>query len=257
LKNDPLSPRKMYRKGWLILLILVSIMQVTACIPQQTGPAPEANMPNPASVHCEQNGGKLDLRLDASGGTSGVCVFPDGSECEEWAYFRGECKPGNTWIAPEPPPTADAELAGDGCRIYQNEKLGYSFHYPADAQIITNDEPLKSFSIIGPMVVGESWPQFTISHPGDREDYRPPENAVLDKWLMEHALLSGIRQPDTLIAGTIAIHERHDRSPQSYAYDRYFFVIKGQLYMIVIGHTAEREDWDLYNHFLQSIQFEM
>ena len=21
-----------------------------------------------------------------------VCVFDDGSECEEWAYFRGECK---------------------------------------------------------------------------------------------------------------------------------------------------------------------
>ncbi|MBU1866793.1 MAG: DUF333 domain-containing protein, partial [Actinobacteria bacterium] len=28
------------------------------------------------------------------GGTYGVCVFPDGSECDEWAFFRGECEPG-------------------------------------------------------------------------------------------------------------------------------------------------------------------
>ncbi len=51
-------------------------------------------MPNPASVFCEDNGGKLEIRTAADGGQSGFCIFPDGSECEEWAYFRGECKPG-------------------------------------------------------------------------------------------------------------------------------------------------------------------
>jgi putative hemolysin len=54
----------------------------------------KANLPNPASVYCEQNGGRLELEQDASGGVSGVCIFADGSECDEWAYFRGECKPG-------------------------------------------------------------------------------------------------------------------------------------------------------------------
>jgi putative hemolysin len=52
-----------------------------------------AGLPNPASVYCEENGGKLDIRKDSSGGEYGVCVFPDGSECDEWAYFRGECRP--------------------------------------------------------------------------------------------------------------------------------------------------------------------
>ena len=53
----------------------------------------EAGMPNPASVHCGQEGGKLQIR-DEEGGQVGYCIFEDGSECEEWAFFRGDCKPG-------------------------------------------------------------------------------------------------------------------------------------------------------------------
>ena len=34
---------------------------------------------------------------EEAGGTAGYCVFPDGSECEEWAYFRNECQPGTDW----------------------------------------------------------------------------------------------------------------------------------------------------------------
>lgn len=48
---------------------------------------------NPASVYCEEQGGTVELR-EGEGGTAGYCVFEDGSECDEWAYFRGECAPG-------------------------------------------------------------------------------------------------------------------------------------------------------------------
>ena len=48
---------------------------------------------NPASVYCEEQGGTLDIRTDADSGQYGVCVFADGSQCEEWAFFRGECGP--------------------------------------------------------------------------------------------------------------------------------------------------------------------
>ena len=54
----------------------------------------EIGMPNPASVYCEEQGGKLEIRTDADGGQYGVCIFEDGSECEEWAFFHGECAPG-------------------------------------------------------------------------------------------------------------------------------------------------------------------
>ncbi|MCJ7642797.1 MAG: DUF333 domain-containing protein, partial [Desulfobacterales bacterium] len=67
----------------------IILMALTACTASQT----QANMPNPASVYCEQNGNTLEIRTAADGSQYGTCVFPDGSTCEEWAYYRGECGP--------------------------------------------------------------------------------------------------------------------------------------------------------------------
>lgn len=49
---------------------------------------------NPASVFCIQQGGLSKIVTAADGSQMGICVFPDGSACEEWAYYRGECAPG-------------------------------------------------------------------------------------------------------------------------------------------------------------------
>jgi putative hemolysin len=258
----------MIHKTSFTLLMLILIMLSASCSSDQptTSPTPEANLPNPASVYCEENGGKLELRQDASGGVVGKCIFADGSECDEWAYFRGECKPGDTLVTPvsattpivtEPPPIATSKVTDDGWKIYRNAELGYSLDYPADAEIVIDDEPKKSISITGPLADNEYWPQITISHPRDRVEYRPPEGVDLEQWLTDHYLMGDEeRMPDVQIAGTTAIHLRHERSPQSYAFDRYFFARAGQLYMITIGHAGDKEDWELYNHFLQSIQFE-
>jgi hypothetical protein len=61
-------------------------------------------MPNPASAFCEERGGRVEIR-EGEGGQVGYCVFPDGSECEEWAFFRGECVPRSGYQPPEPEPT--------------------------------------------------------------------------------------------------------------------------------------------------------
>jgi putative hemolysin len=81
-----------------IFTFTIILLALTACTAFQvqtlesTGTdMPQANMPNPASVYCTQNGNKLEIRTAADGSQSGVCVFPDGSRCEEWAYYRGEC----------------------------------------------------------------------------------------------------------------------------------------------------------------------
>jgi heat shock protein HslJ len=61
----------------------------------------KAGMPNPASVYCEEQNGTVEIRTE-EGGEVGYCVFPDSSECEEWAFFRGECAPeGSSSLTPE------------------------------------------------------------------------------------------------------------------------------------------------------------
>jgi putative hemolysin len=82
--------------------LLVAAVLLAGCGSKAAEPTPGAGLPNPAAVNCEEKGGKVEIRTDASGGQYGVCIFDDGSECDEWAFFRGECQPGQMKVAPEP-----------------------------------------------------------------------------------------------------------------------------------------------------------
>ena len=246
----------MARRVLFTLFIVMSVVLLASCGSQQVSPTPRAVMPNPASVHCEERGGKVELRQDAMGGVAGICVFADGSECDEWAYFRGECKPGSTPSASGPAPTMETESVATGWKSYRHEVLGYRFDYPADASVSPVDDPMKALSITGPLVGDEYWPMIFVNHPGDRDDFRPPEGADLARWLTDHNLLVDERQPDTQIAGTTAIHTRRSRSPQAFASDSYCFARSDQLYTIVILHTGDKEDWTLYDRFLASFRLD-
>ena len=97
------------RVTWLSVL-LVGAMFLLGCGPLSLTTTPDvpaaptagAGLPNPASAYCVEQGGRLEIRTDESGGQYGVCVFDDGSECEEWAFFRDECSPGTTAGMPNP-----------------------------------------------------------------------------------------------------------------------------------------------------------
>lgn len=56
-----------------------------------TATAQRQQISNPASENCVRQGGKLEIYKSRSGGEYALCVFPDGSQCEEWALYRGEC----------------------------------------------------------------------------------------------------------------------------------------------------------------------
>lgn len=53
----------------------------------------EESLANPASANCLKRGGKLSF-IEETAGTLGICQFDDGSECEEWKFFQGECQVG-------------------------------------------------------------------------------------------------------------------------------------------------------------------
>ncbi len=80
------------------VLLVVVTMVAAACVPAPA-PAPAGvGIPNPASVNCIKQGGTLEIRKGEKG-EAGYCKFADGSECEEWALMRGECKPGQSKAA--------------------------------------------------------------------------------------------------------------------------------------------------------------
>jgi len=48
-------------------------------------------MPNPASVYCEEKGGTFEIITAEDGSQSAICTLKGDIKCDEWAYFRGEC----------------------------------------------------------------------------------------------------------------------------------------------------------------------
>ncbi len=86
-------------RGALCIIGVVTALASGGCADTNPGP-PDADpgIANPASEYCIEQGGDLDIREGAEGGQVGICVFPDGSgsECEEWAFYRGECDPGTS-----------------------------------------------------------------------------------------------------------------------------------------------------------------
>ena len=254
----------MNSKFWIVFSFCL-LPVLVACVNETPVPTPvtlvdeDAEMANPASVYCEQYGGKLEIRTDDSGGQMGICIFADGSECEEWAYFRGECAPASALQdthTPAPPTTNPAtptpETAANGWKIYRDWQTGLYFEYPPDAILEAVNGNPQALSIIGP----DSWPTFYVSFLTDREDWRPPVGTDLAQWITDHSFSVDKRAADAQIAGELAIHTRFERSQQAFAADRYFFAHNGQLYNIMIGHQNDKEDWDLYNRFLESFKFE-
>ncbi|MGD8399188.1 MAG: DUF333 domain-containing protein [Anaerolineae bacterium] len=90
-------------KRLLFAILVVVIVALGACGggPEPTATAVPAgdtfesplDVANPASLYCVEQGFELEIRTEAEGQV-GYCIFPDGTECEEWAFYRGECAPG-------------------------------------------------------------------------------------------------------------------------------------------------------------------
>ena len=79
----------MKKTFWIVALLAIGALTLTGCNKNTPVENPDENteIANPASVYCEENGGTLNLE-------EWLCMFEDGSYCEEWSYFRWECQPG-------------------------------------------------------------------------------------------------------------------------------------------------------------------
>lgn len=65
---------------------LSCVVLLTAC-GQKAEPGQKAQLPNPASVFCIEQGGRHET-VQKPNGAIGYCHLPNGEIVEEWAYYR-------------------------------------------------------------------------------------------------------------------------------------------------------------------------
>ncbi len=75
-----------------IAIALAIVLSVSGCGGNDEDDE-QPGLANPASVYCQEQGGTVDIRTDDGGNQTGYCVFSDGTEVDEWAYYRGEAEP--------------------------------------------------------------------------------------------------------------------------------------------------------------------
>lgn len=175
-----------------IPLLILSLLMLSACTrqPAQTEPAvvptepvaietepaavatdtAQAYLPNPASEYCEQQGYTLEIRTAEDGSQTGYCIFDDGSECDEWAYYRGECGPSNQAPSSTEFPTVvpiDPSEYNQGWITYTHPLYGFSIMLPEDWTVeeVANDPLLKDHLL---NLVGEGMSiRMTFRHNGE------------------------------------------------------------------------------------------
>jgi len=93
------------RKTTLIFGFAMAALSLAACggddaptttdAPVTTDAPGGAQIGNPASQYCVDQGGTLEM-VDETTGTVGYCILADGTRVEEWEYFRASQSPTTT-----------------------------------------------------------------------------------------------------------------------------------------------------------------
>lgn len=105
----------MGRSSARALRLVVVALVLAACGDSSDPQAEDVELANPASVHCEDQGGTVEL-VETDDGQVGICVLEDGRECEEWAYYRrGECVPAGRSATTTVEVYLTNEALGDPC----------------------------------------------------------------------------------------------------------------------------------------------
>ncbi|MEA3336656.1 MAG: DUF333 domain-containing protein [Chloroflexota bacterium] len=136
----------------LLVLLVMALLLASCTLPPilQTPdgqPTSESTvgLANPAALFCAEKGYTYEIRTASDGSQYGVCIFPDGSECDGWEFFRGECGPEKQEIA-----TGITINIVDKAGLAQTQEIAL---LRRDPDVPGSYEPLISFS--EPDVVAE------------------------------------------------------------------------------------------------------
>ena len=72
------------RATWVLVVLAAALVSCGGGDDDDNAPG----LANPASVFCEEQGGTVEIVTDAAGNQSGLCRLPDGTQIDEWEYYR-------------------------------------------------------------------------------------------------------------------------------------------------------------------------
>ena len=78
----------------IFLLIVGAFVLMMGCQGEEDDASKEGTgveIPNPAAEKCLEEGNEYDIKVAEDGSQYGMCTLPDGTECDAWSYYRGEC----------------------------------------------------------------------------------------------------------------------------------------------------------------------
>lgn len=76
------------KRFWWWALLVAALALASCGDGNEDGDGPDSGLANPASAFCEEQGGTVEIVTDAAGNQGGICRLPDGTEIEEWEYYR-------------------------------------------------------------------------------------------------------------------------------------------------------------------------
>lgn len=85
----------------------------------------QVGIANPAAVYCEAEGGILESK-ETDRGEITMCVF-ESRECEQWAFFRGECTP------------EEGNIILEDCQEYADAEVCITEYHPVCARVISGE----------------------------------------------------------------------------------------------------------------------
>jgi putative hemolysin len=88
------------------ILAAISILMLLSAL----STANEEGSPEPASKYCTDLGFELDL--------NGTCNFPDGTSCDAWEFYRGECGQSHSYCE-QHGGRIETKIEDDGSAIYE------------------------------------------------------------------------------------------------------------------------------------------
>ena len=94
-------------RGWVMLMMYRS-SNVKSETPAEEWTGEVAQIANPASEYCVAQGGTINIVKDSEGNESGMCKLADGTEVDEWEYFRANNPETETWTTAEEPTTQES-----------------------------------------------------------------------------------------------------------------------------------------------------